>query len=306
MVHGVTILNSDMQAGAVETFRNLMGARLASKPNIAKALIPSFAVGCRRLTPGPGYLEALVSDNVDFISDPITHISPDSIHITPSSPSTSSSIPLDALILATGFLTSHIPPIPFYGLSSLPLSTHFSPFPQTYLSLATSSFPNYFIMLGPNSSIGSGSLTAILEAEGDYIVQCIRKLQREDYASMVPKQARVDDFAEYCARYFEGTVYGTECSSWYKGNATTGRVTGLWPGSTPHALETLRSPRWEDWEWETREGEGNHLRWLGNGWSTTQLGEGDSAWYLEKEFVDVPVEGEPERDYKAGLRPWCY
>ncbi|PQE12791.1 hypothetical protein CJF30_00002694 [Rutstroemia sp. NJR-2017a BBW] len=304
MVHGVTLLNSDMQTGAIKAFRELMSSRLASKPDIAKALIPSFAVGCRRLTPGPGYLEALVSSNVDFISDPITHISPTSIHISSSTPSTPSSIPLDALILATGFLTSHIPPIPFYGLSSLPLSTHFSPHPQTYLSLATSSFPNYFIMLGPNSSIGSGSLTAILEAEGDYIIKCIRKLQREDYASMVPKHSRVEDFTQYCARYFEGTVYGTECRSWYKGNATTGRVTGLWPGSTPHALETLRSPRWEDWEWESWEA--NALGWLGNGWSATQLGDGDSAWYLEEEFVDVPVEGEPERDRKAGLRPWCY
>jgi hypothetical protein len=27
-------------------------------------VIPDFAVGCRRLTPGPGYLEALCEDNV--------------------------------------------------------------------------------------------------------------------------------------------------------------------------------------------------------------------------------------------------
>ncbi|KAM3077470.1 hypothetical protein ACMFMG_006810 [Clarireedia jacksonii] len=312
LVHGSSILNSPMQASAVEAFRNLMSSRLASKPSIAKTLIPSFAVGCRRLTPGPGYLEALVSDNVDFISDPITHISSNSIHISPSDPNAPTSIPLDALILATGFVTSHIPPIPFYGTSSLPLSTHFAPYPQSYLSIATSSFPNLFIMLGPNSGVGSGSLTAIIEATGDYILKCIRKLQREDYASMVPKHARVEDFSEYCARYFEGTVYSTECSSWYKG--ATGRVTGLWPGSTVHALETLRSPRWEDWDWEARGAEdgekggreGNRLRWLGNGWSVTQLGEGDPAWYLEKEFVDMPVEGEPERDHKASLRPWSY
>lgn len=73
--------------------------KLAPKPEIAKAFIPTFAVGCRRcvarlfrrllsiaeqtadvhirshsLTPGPGYLEALTSDNVDFVSTGIKRI----------------------------------------------------------------------------------------------------------------------------------------------------------------------------------------------------------------------------------------
>lgn len=48
--------------------------KLAAKPHIAKAFIPNFAVGCRRLTPGPGYLEALVEPNVDFISTGIKRI----------------------------------------------------------------------------------------------------------------------------------------------------------------------------------------------------------------------------------------
>lgn len=51
-----------------------MQKKLAAKPHIAKAFIPNFAVGCRRLTPGPGYLEALVEPNVDFISTGIKRI----------------------------------------------------------------------------------------------------------------------------------------------------------------------------------------------------------------------------------------
>ena len=48
-----------MQKAAVEAFREAMRERLAAKPEIADFLVPSFAVGCRRTTPGPGYLEAL-------------------------------------------------------------------------------------------------------------------------------------------------------------------------------------------------------------------------------------------------------
>lgn len=30
-------------------------------------VIPDFGVACRRLTPGPGYLEALCEDNVSYL-----------------------------------------------------------------------------------------------------------------------------------------------------------------------------------------------------------------------------------------------
>ena len=33
-------------------------------PNYTRPVIPDFPVACRRLTPGPGYLEALGEDNV--------------------------------------------------------------------------------------------------------------------------------------------------------------------------------------------------------------------------------------------------
>jgi hypothetical protein len=167
-------------------------------------------------------------------------------------------------------------------------------------------------MLGPNSAIGSGSLTMILECEGDYIVKCIRKLQKEDYASMCVKKERVEDWTEYCRIYFQNTVYTDQCNSWYKSQGGKGdRITGLWPGSTLHALEALRAPRWEDFEWDSLEAAGNRLKWLGNGWSVTHTKEesgdgfgGDPAWYLEPRFQSVPVAGKPEEDPEFKMRPF--
>lgn len=280
-----------------------MKDRLAQNPEILESLAPSFAVGCRRLTPGPGYLEALTAPNVDFISNKIKSITSNSIRLE-----NGREIPLDVIVCATGFNTNNIPPFPIIGRHGRSLKERFTPYPETYLSISVDDFPNYFMILGPNSNIGSGSLTKILESEGDYIVKCIRKLQKEDYSSMVPKKQRVKDFSKYCEAYFEKTVYLDDCRSWYK-DANTGRITGLWPGSTLHALEALRSPRWEDFEYEERDrcaGNGNALSWLGNGWSLTQLGAGDPAWYLEKPFVDVPVKDRPEDDIEASLRPWSY
>lgn len=48
--HGITLMGSEIQKDAVNAFRAMMRGRLAKKPEIAEFLIPSFAVGCRRLS----------------------------------------------------------------------------------------------------------------------------------------------------------------------------------------------------------------------------------------------------------------
>lgn len=290
----------------------MMTSRLSSKPEIAEALIPSFAVGCRRLTPGPGYLEALVEDNVDFVTTKINAVDENGIILADGR-----RVDIDVLVCATGFNTSTAPPFGVIGQNGLTLRERWSPFSETYLTVMVDQFPNYFIMLGPNAAIGSGSLTIILEAQGDYIVSCIRKLQKEDYTSMVPKAARVHDFSQYVDEYFKKTVYMDGCNSWYrtqytakaenregKGGAMKERITALWPGSTLHALVAFRAPRWEDFEFESASE--NKLGWLGNGWSVTQQGDGDPAWYLNSDIVDVPHAGKPEDGEKWKARPFSH
>lgn len=303
-----------MQGAGVAHLREAMQQRLASKPEIAGFLIPSFSIGCRRATPGPGYLEALCESNVDFVTDGIAGVTSSGVRLE-----SGRELALDVLVCATGFQTSKAPPFPITGRGGLTLAERCTPFPEAYLSLAVDSFPNYFMMLGPNSAIGAGSLNVILEAEGDYIVKCIRKLQKEDYATMTVKLERVRDWREYCHEYFKKTVYTDECNSWYKSDEGTGdRIIGLWPGSCLHAVEALRAPRWEDFDWESRDGPGaNALRWLGNGWSVTHSKadqgqgsgreyQGDPAWYLEPLFLDVPLEEQPEEDREFKMRPFSH
>ncbi|TKA32723.1 hypothetical protein B0A50_00948 [Salinomyces thailandicus] len=312
-IHGVTLTGSPMQKAAHKAFEEGMRSRLAKKPEYFDWLKPGFAPGCRRLTPGPGFLEALVEPNVNFIRDRIQKITPQGI-ITQDGTLHA----LDVLVCATGFYASAAPPFRTVGLRGHTLQQHWQTRATNYLSLATDAFPNHFFMLGPNGGIGEGSLTMMIESAGNYILRAIRKLQRDNLKSMTVKPARVRDFMRHCDAYFARTVFMDDCNSWYRkdGRGRTGDfVTGLWPGSTLHCIEALRSPRWEDWVYEyLPDGEGaegvNELAWLGNGWAVNQLKEQptreDLGFYLLPEFQERPMEGRPEENERFAIRPWCY
>lgn len=312
-IHAFTQKGTPLQSGAKEMFHQNMKERLKSHPEIFEALLPSFAPGCRRLTPGPGYLEALTQPNIDFITSPITRISESAIHTADGKVHE-----IDALVCATGFVSSAPPPFPLTGSNGLTLTEKWKDRAVTYLSHSVAGFPNLFSMLGPNSAVGTGSLTMMIETMGDYIIKAIRKIQKDNIASMVAKEAREKDFVEYVDAYFEKTVFVDECRSWYK-NKGTGEIVGLWPGSTLHCIEAMQSPRWEDFDYiylaeledhdtdNKLKGVGrysNRLAWLGNGMSIREQKEQDLAWYLYPEFVNKPAAPYPEKNKIYDIRPF--
>jgi hypothetical protein len=151
---------------------------------------------------GPGYLEALCEENVNFVSDKIWSIKPHGVELD-----NGTIVELDALVCATGFNASGPLPFSVIGKNDISLGKRFKPYPSTYLSVAIDGFLNFFMMFGPNSGVGSGSLTTILETEGVYITKCIRKLQKEDYLTTMPKSEHVKDFSERVDEYFKRTVW---------------------------------------------------------------------------------------------------
>jgi len=298
-VHNISLRGSAFAEGARQMFTDLMNTRLKKRPELADFLIPKFSVGCRRLTPGPGFLESLCEDNVESIMTPIKKITPKGVELADGK-----HVDLDVLVCATGFNPCAIP-FPVHGIGNVNLQDRFEPYPDAYLSLAVDKFPNFMLMLGPNSGVGSGSLTKILETIGDYIIKTIRKIQKEDIKAMHIKTARMKDWSAHVDAYFPRTVYLDDCKSWYRSDLGHGtRIVGLWPGSTLHAIEALRSPRWEDYEYDYDEPAddpltANRLQWLGNGWSELQLKEGgDMSYYIEDAYVDFPSAPLPERTPK--------
>jgi cation diffusion facilitator CzcD-associated flavoprotein CzcO len=272
---------------AASDFTRNMSTKLAKKPEILQKILPSFTPGCRRITPGPGYLEALTEDNVSFVSDPIARVTEEGI-VT----SDGTLRPVNAIVCATGFDTSFTGRFPILGQDGVSLDDKWRDYPDTYIVLATHGMPNFFIAHGPNAGLGVGSVSIVLERTCDYVSGVVAKMQRDRISTLQQRREACEAFVAFCADYFSRTVFTLPCRSWYKRGTMDGPVTALWPGSALHFVKTLEKPRFEDYEY-TYLG-GNPVGWLGNGFTVCERDvDTDKSSYLEPQNIDYPAVGVP-------------
>ena len=236
-------------------------------------LIPPWELGCRRLTPGEGFLESFLLPNVSLSQSPIVKITENGIQTQ------GATHELDVLVCATGFDVSNIPHFPVTGRGGMTLEEKWKDEPESYLSLACPDFPNYFIFTGPNATVGHGTLIPSMSWTANYIIKWLRKISSEDMRSVVPKQSATDEFVRYGDEIHKTLTWSGGCSSWYKNHRKDGRVTATWPGSALLYREMIQELRPEDFEIEYRSA--NRFRFMGNGF--TQLEEqedADLAFYI--------------------------
>ncbi|KAK9852250.1 hypothetical protein MYU51_008649 [Penicillium brevicompactum] len=280
-VHDITLTGHPAQVTAHEVFLENMKRRLANKPELVDDLVPAFPPACRRLTPGPGYLEALMDEKIDMITSEIAKVDETGILTADGQHR-----PVDVLVCATGFDTTFSPRFVVKGRGGVTLSERWKETPETYLSIATDGFPNYFISLGPNAGLGEGSLLLLVEKSVDYFTACIQKMQRDNIRAINVRREAVKQFTSYCDNYFTNTVFSSNCRSWYKSGTEDGRVTALWPGSSLHAMKAFAHPRWEDFEYEYVND--NAFGWLGDGWTQNEKRNTINVDYLDDDQIDFP------------------
>jgi cation diffusion facilitator CzcD-associated flavoprotein CzcO len=275
---GTLMKGSKENTALRKDFVKLMAARLSQKPELLDEMIPDFSPNCRRLTPGPGYLEALTSPNVSYIRTPIASFTSTGILTTDGV-----SRPVDAVICCTGANIDMKPRFPILAHGA-DLRDAWTPDPTTYLGLATPRFPNLLFIQGPNAAGHSGTVPNQVETQLTYIARLLRKVAQQNIKTFAPSRAATDDFVAYADAFFPRTVWTEECSSWANGGRPGGRIHGHWPGSASHVNLVRRDPRWEDWEWVAGGEGGNRFAWLGNGWTEKEVrGEGDLTPYLRRQ-----------------------
>ncbi|KAK7455091.1 hypothetical protein VKT23_010961 [Stygiomarasmius scandens] len=261
-----------------EAFRKFMSDALKREDLIAK-IIPDYAVGCRRITPSAAFLAGVQLPHVNLILDSIKSVTPTSI-ITEDGQERS----VDRIILATGFHTTFRPHYNLRGRNGLSLSDLWEKRPKAYISIAVHGFPNMFLMgCGPTVNYAHGSVLLGTDANAEYIVKALAKMQRQDIRSMEPDLQAQNDYNDVWEIMMEDRVWTDNCSSWYKAGTTDGKPDALYPGSALQYLELLSDPRWEDWNYTYKYS--SRFSFLGNGTSSGENTGGDLVPYIKMEDI---------------------
>ena len=90
-------------------------------------------------------------------------------------------------------------------------------------------FPNFFMLYGPNTNVGSNSVIFMLEAQARYIVRALKYMRRKDKTYVAVRPSALAEFVAKIDRWMVGTVWTTQCSNYFR--AANGRVVTQWPRS---------------------------------------------------------------------------
>lgn len=267
---------------------------------LKKHLIPDWSPGCRRLTPGEGYLEALTQANVKPIFEEITKVTRTGI-VTKNGVEHEA----DIIACATGFNIQFLPHFTITGINGVVMQDHE---PNVYASVASPGFPNYFVVNGPRGNWGQGCALPSHDVQIEYIMQICRKMQRDRIKAIMPKVEVTDQMNLFMdAWHKKNSVWAENCRSWYKvschqrclsgergsltgyqDNKPNGRIY-IWPGSLLHHLKYMKTPRFEHYD-IICEDPGNMFAFLGNGLTISE-----SKFRVEDLAVDYIRNDEDEQ-----------
>ncbi|KAK4699145.1 hypothetical protein P7C70_g7120, partial [Phenoliferia sp. Uapishka_3] len=269
------ILNGSAEQAEAKAFAaKEMARKLEKRPWLSDVIIPQdFAVGCRRPTPGNGYLEALCDDKVTVVPGAIS-----SINETGITDANGVHHECDVIICATGFDVTWQPKYPLVGREGRDLRDEWKDGPENYLSCTIPKFPNHFTIMGPFAPYGHGSVLPMTEHFARHVVQMMEKMVIERVVTWEPKQSAVDDWTEHRRAFLPRTAWSGNCSSWFKQGIRVEGDVMMWPGSRLHFFEVMNKVRWEDYELTTTSA--NRFEYMANGFAQREFDGRDLSWYI--------------------------
>ncbi|KAH7080783.1 cyclohexanone monooxygenase [Paraphoma chrysanthemicola] len=249
--------DSEKQKAVRQKVEAQMATKLGNNDRLKEAIIPKFAVGCRRPTPGAGFLEALVSDNVTPVYSSIKRFTEKGILTADGQEHE-----FDAIICASGFQIGFVPFFRLVGKTGVAMQDAWSEKADCYLGIAAPGYPNYFTPLGPRGPWGNGTVLTALEVNIDYFISMMIKMQTQDIKSCEPSWEATQEFSQHADEWHVGSVWNENCQSWYKRNGPDSKPY-LWCGTTPSYMKTQSTIRFEDYKYDYIHG--NRFSYIGNG-----------------------------------------
>ncbi len=195
-------------------------------PVLRKKVTPDFRFGCKRVLFSNNYYTALAEDHVDVLTDGVREVRQNAIVDR-----NGEERPVDCIIYGTGFRAQD--PIPsgmVYGRGGQDLLDAWKDGAEAYKDTAIAGFPNFFMLVGPNTALGHSSMIYMIESQIQYVLDALKEMERNGWQSV---EVRDDSQSQYNAAIhvkLGDSVWQTGCKSWYMNE--NGKNTSLWPGFT--------------------------------------------------------------------------
>ena len=204
-------------------------------------LTPDYQVACKRLVMSDAFYPAIQKQNAELVTAGIERIEAAGVR-------TNDSVlhELDVLVLATGFDGHNfMRPMRVAGRGGLELDEAWAEGNEAYRSVAIPDFPNFFMLVGPNSPIGNFSLILISEMQLDYVLQLVDLLLAGGVREIAPSRAATRRFNDAIQAAMVDTVWVSGCHSWYLDR--NGKP-AMWPWTFERFAEEMKHPDLAEFE----------------------------------------------------------
>jgi cation diffusion facilitator CzcD-associated flavoprotein CzcO len=211
-------------------------------PELRAKLTPDFQFGCKRILVSDDYWPTFERENVELVTEPIAEIRRDGVETRDGRLHE-----VDAIVFATGFsLNIATAPFPVIGRGGRTLSDTWQNGAVAYKGMEVSGFPNWFILMGPNTGPGHTSVLVFTEAQISHALRAIQKIRSEGLRYLDVKQAVQDRYNAGIQARMKHMVWGSGCNSWYL--SEDGENHSLYPGFAAEYALRARAFTLSDYE----------------------------------------------------------
>lgn len=208
--------------------------RAIKDPELRRKVTPTDEIGCKRIMLTDEWYPTLAKPNVDLTDQRIERITEHGIR-------TADGVehPADVVVLATGFRAHDFVAPLEVRTEDRTLAQEWAAVPRAYLGITVPGFPNLFLLYGPNTNGGSGSVVATIEAQLAHVIAALRERERTNARTIVVRREAAQAFDRELRAALARTVWHSGCTNWYVDEH--GNDPSQWPWSwTEYKRRTRR------------------------------------------------------------------
>jgi cation diffusion facilitator CzcD-associated flavoprotein CzcO len=180
-------------------------------PELRRKVTPKDEIGCKRIMLTDDWYPTLTRPNVELVTDAIAEVTRGGIRTADGRER-----PADVIVLATGFQThGFVAPMEIVGRHGRTLAEEWAHVPRAYLGMSVAGFPNMFLLYGPNTNGGTGSVIYTIEAGMKHVLAALAELGDKDARRIELRREAGERFDRELRAALSGTVWHTGCTSWY-------------------------------------------------------------------------------------------